>query len=105
MNKKLINIPNANILIMGLTFKENCQDLRNTKIVDLVDEFKKLNCNVDVYDPWVNHEDAKKHIILTIDITGKYDNYHVFKGISLSQPPFAGSLNMLMHLTNFYEKN
>ncbi len=94
MNKKLINIPNANILIMGLTFKENCQDLRNTKIVDLVDEFKKLNCNVDVYDPWVNHEDAKKQYnIIPIDkpLTGKYDAillavaHNVFKGISLNQ--------------------
>ena len=94
MNKKLINIPNANILIMGLTFKENCQDLRNTKVVDFVDEFKKLNCNVDVYDPWVNHEDAKKQYnIIPIDkpLTGKYDAillavaHNVFKGISLNQ--------------------
>mgnify|MGYP001300714150 CR=1 FL=1 len=94
MNKKLINIPNANILIMGLTFKENCQDLRNTKVVDLVDEFKKLNFNVDVYDPWVNHEDAKKQYnIIPIDkpLTGKYDAillavaHNVFKGISLNQ--------------------
>ena len=37
---------------MGLTFKENCPDLRNTRVVDLLEEFEDFNCNVDVYDPW-----------------------------------------------------
>lgn len=55
MIDKNISISNSNILIMGLTFKENCPDLRNTKVVDLIREFKKNQCNVDVYDPWVNN--------------------------------------------------
>lgn len=50
----------ANILIMGLTFKENCPDLRNTRVVELFDEFQSLNCNVDVYDPCVDKEEAKQ---------------------------------------------
>ena len=54
MTKKGIQIAEANILIMGLTFKENCPDHRNTRVVDLVKEFKSFSCNVDVYDPWVN---------------------------------------------------
>ena len=53
MKEKKIKVNNSNVLIMGLTFKENCPDLRNTKVIDLVYEFKKNQCNVDVYDPWV----------------------------------------------------
>ena len=76
MTKKLIHIENSNILIMGLTFKENCPDIRNTRVIDLVNEFESLNCNVDVYDPWVNKEKAKQEYnIQLIDSpeNGKYD--------------------------------
>ena len=58
MSKKQINIIGAKVLIMGLTFKENCPDLRNTRIIDLIRELKSSNCNIDVYDPWVNKEEA-----------------------------------------------
>ena len=76
MAKKGINIEGANVLIMGLTFKENCPDIRNTKVVDLVKEFEGFNCNVDVYDPWVNHDQAIiEYDIKTVDLPakGKYD--------------------------------
>ena len=58
MSKKNITVEGANILIMGLSFKENCPDIRNTKVVDLVDEFISLKCNIDVYDPWVDKNEA-----------------------------------------------
>jgi len=51
MKEKLINITNSNVLIMGLTFKENCPDTRNTKVIDIITNLKKLNINLDVYDP------------------------------------------------------
>ena len=51
MKEKLINITNSNVLIMGLTFKENCPDIRNTKVIDIITNLKKLNINIDVYDP------------------------------------------------------
>ena len=54
------NIKDANILIMGLTFKENCPDIRNTKVVDIIEELKDFGCQVDVYDPWVDKEEEKK---------------------------------------------
>jgi len=60
MIKKRIHVADAKVLIMGLTFKENCPDLRNTRVVDLVSEFEKFNCNVDVYDPWAD-KDAAYH--------------------------------------------
>lgn len=58
MMKKNINVPKSKVLVLGLTFKENCSDLRNTKVVDIVNEFKACNAEVDIYDPWVDAEEA-----------------------------------------------
>ena len=55
-----IPIKGSNILLMGLTFKENCPDLRNTKVVDIFEGLKEYGCNVDIYDPWINSLDAQK---------------------------------------------
>ena len=60
MLKKRIHVEGARVLIMGLTFKENCPDLRNTKIIDVVRELGEYNIEVDVYDPWVSAEEAKR---------------------------------------------
>lgn len=49
-----INIKQSNVLIMGVTFKENCPDMRNTKVIDIITELKEFGVNVDVYDPWVD---------------------------------------------------
>ena len=49
----------ARVLLMGLTFKENCSDLRNTRAIDIIEELKEYNCQVDVYDPMVSPEEAK----------------------------------------------
>ena len=76
MNKKRIHVVDANILILGLTFKENCPDLRNTRIIDLIEEFKSYNCHVDVYDPWVNKEEAQHEYDISLvngPEKGKYD--------------------------------
>jgi|TARA_B100000768_G_scaffold34173_2_gene32725 UDP-N-acetyl-D-galactosamine dehydrogenase len=54
------NIKDSNILIMGLTFKENCPDIRNTKVIDIIEELNDFGCKVDVYDPWVDKEEEKK---------------------------------------------
>jgi UDP-N-acetyl-D-glucosamine/UDP-N-acetyl-D-galactosamine dehydrogenase len=59
MLKRRIHVEDSNILIMGLTFKENCPDIRNTRVVDIVNEFKDYGANVDVYDPWVSVEEAQ----------------------------------------------
>ena len=48
----------AKILIMGVTFKENCPDIRNSRVIDLVNNFKKVGCNVSVYDPWANKNEV-----------------------------------------------
>ena len=76
MNNKRIHVVDANVLIMGFTFKENCPDFRNTRVVDLITELQNVNCNVDIYDPWVDKSEAKyEYDIMPIDAPteGKYD--------------------------------
>ena len=58
MTKKRIQVDGARVMVMGLAFKENCPDIRNTRVVDIVHELKDYNCNVDVYDPWINFEES-----------------------------------------------
>ncbi|MFS2035081.1 Vi polysaccharide biosynthesis UDP-N-acetylglucosamine C-6 dehydrogenase TviB [Polaromonas sp. CT11-55] len=58
MTKKRTHVDGARVLVMGLAFKENCPDLRNTRVVDIVAELNDYNCKVDVYDPWVSAEEA-----------------------------------------------
>ena len=60
MLKKVIQVLNSNILIMGLTFKENCPDVRNTKVIDIYHSLKEYSVNITVYDPWANPEIAKR---------------------------------------------
>lgn len=56
MTHKKIQIAGARILVMGFSFKENCPDLRNTRIIDIVNELKDYHCDVDIYDPWVSSQ-------------------------------------------------
>ncbi|MBK8805105.1 MAG: nucleotide sugar dehydrogenase [Bacteroidales bacterium] len=52
-------IRNSNILVLGITFKENCPDIRNTKVIDIISELRQFGCNVDIYDPWANNDEVK----------------------------------------------
>ena len=58
MLKKQIHVGHSKVLVLGLAFKENCPDIRNTKVVDIIDELKSYGVHVDVHDPWVNEADA-----------------------------------------------
>lgn len=76
MLKKGIRVLNSNILILGFTFKENCPDCRNTKIVDIVKALKEYNLNITIYDPWANSEVAMREYGLEVYNelpTDKYD--------------------------------
>jgi UDP-N-acetyl-D-galactosamine dehydrogenase len=75
MLKRKIQVDNANVLVMGLTFKENCPDLRNTKIVDVVKELKEYNINVDITDPWCSSEQAEHEYGLTLSAIGEENKY------------------------------
>lgn len=54
-------IKNARVLVLGVTFKENCPDMRNTKVLDIVAELESYGCTVDIYDPWVDPTEEKHH--------------------------------------------
>lgn len=75
MVKKRIHVENSNILIMGLTFKENCPDLRNTRVVDIVKELKEYNANVDIYDPWVDSAESEHEYGIVPVAEPKKGNY------------------------------
>ena len=75
MKKHSIQIKGARILVMGLTFKENCPDLRNTRIVNIISELGDKNCDVDVYDPWVKNKDAKDLFNITLTQNLRTDTY------------------------------
>jgi UDP-N-acetyl-D-galactosamine dehydrogenase len=66
MNKKGVVVKDSNILLLGITFKENCPDIRNTKIVDIYYTFKEYTDNITIYDPWADQETVRK--VYNIDI-------------------------------------
>ena len=76
MLKKRIQVEDAKVLILGLSFKENCPDIRNTRIIDIVNELKEYHTQIDVYDPWVDAAEAEHEYgispISNLE-NGKYD--------------------------------
>ncbi len=106
MTKKSIQVEGAKVLVMGLTFKENCPDLRNTRVVDIVTELKDYNCDVDVYDPWVSEKEAKHEYGITpiaIPDSGKYDAiilavaHHQFKDMGADAIRALGKSNSVLY--------
>lgn len=88
MIQKGMAIPGARLLIMGLSFKENCPDIRNTRVVDLLKSFKDYNIEVDIHDPWVDPADVQHEYGLSLveePAVGEYDaivlavNHHQFQ--------------------------
>lgn len=76
MLKKRIQVDGAQVLVLGLTFKENCPDLRNTRVVDVVSELREYGVHVDVHDPWADPKEAQHEYgldLVTDIIAGKYD--------------------------------
>ncbi|MGA9421168.1 MAG: nucleotide sugar dehydrogenase [Rhodanobacteraceae bacterium] len=76
MTQRRMHAAGANILVLGLAFKENCPDLRNTRVVDVIKEFQSYHANVDVHDPWVSADEARHEYGLDLTptlIAGKYD--------------------------------
>ncbi|WP_168409082.1 Vi polysaccharide biosynthesis UDP-N-acetylglucosamine C-6 dehydrogenase TviB [Acinetobacter indicus] len=65
MIKKKIQVEGAKVLVLGLSFKENCPDIRNTKIIDIVNELQEYNIQADVYDPWVDTQEAQHEYGIT----------------------------------------
>ncbi len=106
MTKKDIHVEGSNILIMGLAFKENCPDIRNTRVVDLIEQFDCFNCSTEVYDPWVDRDiamDEYKIKLIEEPTEGKYDAiilavaHDVFKNLSSEQIKTFGKENHVIY--------
>lgn len=75
MLKKRIHVQGAKTLVMGLTFKENCPDLRNTRVIDILQELKEYGINTDVYDPWADPASAKQEYNVDLISQPEHDAY------------------------------
>jgi len=75
MIKRSHKIDNSNILILGITFKENCPDIRNSRVIDVINELKDFGCNIDIYDPWADKDEVKEeyNILLNEKLDKKYN--------------------------------
>ena len=65
MIRQKMPVSGAKVLVLGLTFKENCPDIRNTKVVDILNELTEYGMQADVYDPWIDHDEARHEYGLT----------------------------------------
>ncbi len=83
MNKKGVLVKDANILILGVTFKENCPDIRNTKIVDIYHTLNEYTSNITIYDSWANADNVKKEYGINIVSKGLDEMYGKFDAVIL----------------------
>jgi UDP-N-acetyl-D-galactosamine dehydrogenase len=106
MTKKRIQVVDSNILVMGLTFKEDCPDIRNTRVVDVIQELSGFHCNVDVYEPWIDKEESiRDHEITLVEQLepGKYDAviiavaHHQFKSMDITTIRALGKKNHVLY--------
>ena len=106
MTKKRIQVVDSNILVMGLTFKEDCPDIRNTRVVDVVQELSGFHCNIDVYDPWIDKEESTREYGITPveqPEPGKYDAviiavaHHQFKAMGITAIRALGKKNHVLY--------
>jgi UDP-N-acetyl-D-galactosamine dehydrogenase len=106
MLKKRIQVEDAKVLILGLSFKENCPDIRNTRIIDIVNELKEYHTNIDVYDPWVDAQEAEHEYginpVSTLE-DGKYDAvilavaHHQFKEMGVEKIRALGKAEHVLY--------
>lgn len=106
MTKKSIQVNGAKVLIMGLAFKENCPDVRNTKVIDIYHELLDYNCQVDIYDPWIDAEEAlheyEVQMLSKLDCQ-KYDGiilavaHHQFKDMGVENIRSLGQLKNVLY--------
>jgi len=82
MVRKGIALPDARILVLGVTFKEDCPDVRNTRVVDVIEELAGYGATVDVHDPWANRDEVKNEY--GIDVLAEMPAPGLYDGIVLA---------------------
>ena len=75
MIKKGIQIKDSKVLILGITFKENCPDIRNTKVIDIISELKEYGCKVDISDYWADKDEVKNEYDIDMVEDSNFDDY------------------------------
>lgn len=114
MIQKDAKVKNGKVLVMGITFKENCPDIRNSKVVDVIDELKKYSLKVDVYDPWANETEVKNEFGIELyknisQLNKDYDaviltvSHNEFKDFELSNH-IAGK-SVVFDVKSFFDKD
>ena len=76
MVSKNIPVKNAKVIVLGITFKEDCPDIRNTRVIDIIHELQGFNINVDVYDPYADKSEVKEELGLSLIDTYNINNYN-----------------------------
>ena len=106
MLKKRIHVDGSNILIMGLTFKENCPDIRNTRVIDVINELKSYNAEIDVHDPWANSQEVEAEYGIKLLQEPKFNAYDAiilavahsqFKAMSEDDIRLMGKKNHILY--------
>lgn len=82
MVKQDIPVKNAKVLVLGITFKENCPDIRNSRVIDIIEELKTYDICVEVFDPWANFEEVKEEY--DIEMVNYIDKLTYYKGIIIA---------------------
>ena len=109
-----IKLTNSRVLVMGLTFKENCPDIRNSKVFDVIDELHKSKINVDVYDPWIKDKNIINRDIRFIETpkTNEYDGiiisvaHEQFKELGINQiRSFGKEKNIIFDLKYIFDSD
>jgi len=75
MTRKKIQVAESHILVLGLTFKENCPDIRNTRVVDIINELQQYHVHVDIHDPWANKEEVSHEYQLALTVKPQEHHY------------------------------
>jgi UDP-N-acetyl-D-glucosamine/UDP-N-acetyl-D-galactosamine dehydrogenase len=108
--KKGHKIEGSKVLILGITFKENCPDIRNSRVIDVYQELKEFGVDVDVYDPWASKHEVKEEYGITLldNLTGEYDgillavSHNEYKTLNLEN--FKNSMGVVFDIKGVLEK-
>lgn len=110
--KNDIKVKEANVLVLGMTFKENCPDIRNTKVIDLINDIVSYGMHVDVFDPWVCKDEVFNEYgisVLDRDELGRYDgvilavSHDDFRELYSQLPSLYAEQYVLFDLKNFFK--
>ncbi len=84
MIKKGHKIEGSKVLILGITFKENCPDIRNSRVIDVIEELKEFGCNIDIYDPWADSKEVQKEYNINLLTSTNTELLNQYDGIVLA---------------------